>query len=258
MTTLDDLIAEATASGGSERANYQLFVTGLCDVLGVPRPAMSQEANARNDYVFERSLDYRHPDGSTTKLYVDCYKRGSFVLEAKQSARRQAEDERQASLFGSEAQSRKLGHARRGSRGWDRVMRAAYTQAVDYTRHLPVEHGYPPFVILVDVGHVIELYADFSGQGKNYAQFPDAQGFRIEMDHLRDPAIQARLKAVWTFPHSLDPAKKSAEVTRDIAGRLSIISAWRAGSSRSQASQVPSLHNRRSWYVLTKERVEHG
>lgn len=144
-TTLDDLIAEATASGGSERANYQLFISGLCDVLGVPRPAMSQETNARNDYVFERSLDYRHPDGSTTKLYVDCYKRGSFVLEAKQSARRQAENPHQTDVFGSEANSRKLGHAKRGSRGWDRVMRAAYTQAVDYTRQLPVEHGYPPW-----------------------------------------------------------------------------------------------------------------
>ena len=165
MTTLDDLIAEASASGGSERANYQLFIAGLCDVLGVPRPGMSQETNALNDYVFERSLDYRHPDGSVTKLYVDCYKRGHFVLEAKQSARRETMDPRQGDMFGSEAQSRKLGHARRGSRGWDRVMRAAYLQAVDYTRHLPVEHGYPPFVILVDVGHVIELFADFSGQG---------------------------------------------------------------------------------------------
>lgn len=223
MTTLDELIAEATASGGSERANYQIFINKLCAVLDVPQPGMSQEINARNDYVFERSLDYHHPDGSTTKLYVDCYKRGCFVLEAKQSARRQPEQPHQADMFGSEARSRKLGHAKRGSRGWDRVMRAAYTQAVDYTRHLPVEHGYPPFVILVDVGHVIELYADFSGQGKNYAQFPDAQSFRIEMDCLRDPSIQARLKAVWTDPHSLDPAKKSAEVTRDIAGRLSLI-----------------------------------
>lgn len=86
-----------------------------------------QEANARNDYVFERSLDYRHPNGSTTKLYVDCYKRGAFVLEAKQSARREAIDQRQSDMFGSESDSRKLGHARRGSRGWDRVMRAAYT-----------------------------------------------------------------------------------------------------------------------------------
>ena len=67
MTTLDDLIAEATASGGSERANYQLFVTGLCDVLGVPRPAMSQEANARNDYVFERS-GTRQPELRQTVL----------------------------------------------------------------------------------------------------------------------------------------------------------------------------------------------
>ena len=37
------------------------------------------------------------------------------------------------------------------------------------------------------------------------------------MDDLRHPAIQSRLKAIWTDPHSLDPAKKSAEVTRDIA-----------------------------------------
>lgn len=63
----------------------------------------------------------------------------------------------------------------------------------------------------------------FPARAKNYAQFPDAQSFRISMEDLRDPAIQARLKAVWTDPLSLDPAKKSAEVTRDIAGRLSII-----------------------------------
>ncbi len=96
MTTLDSLIAEATASGGSERANYQLFISGLCDVLGVPRPAMSQETNAHNDYVFERSLDYGYPEGTTTKLYVDCYKRGSFVLEAKQSARTAQEARRRS------------------------------------------------------------------------------------------------------------------------------------------------------------------
>lgn len=145
MQTIDELIAEATASGGSERANYQLFISSLCDVLDVARPSMSHEANARNDYVFERSLDYQHPDGWTTKLYVDCYKRGHFVLEAKQSARREAQDLQHPNIFGSEARSRKLGHAKRGSRGWDRVMRAAYLQAVDYTRHLPVEHGYQSF-----------------------------------------------------------------------------------------------------------------
>lgn len=222
MTTIDELIAGASASGGSERANYQLFITRLCAALGVPEPSFSSETNARNDYVFERSLDYRHLDGTSTKLFIDCYKRGHFVLEAKQSARRVASLP-QGELFGSEASSRRLGQARRGSAGWDRVMRAAYTQAVDYTRHLPVEHGYPPFVILVDVGHVIELYADFSGQGKNYAQFPDAQSFRIGMEDLRKAEVQERLRAVWIDPQSLDPTKKSAEVTRDIAARLARI-----------------------------------
>src|SRR5690606_31888437 len=43
------------------------------------------------------------------------------------------------------------------------------------------------------------------------------------MDDLRKPEIQDRLRAVWTDPFSLDPTRKSAEVTRDIAGRLSII-----------------------------------
>lgn len=73
---LDRLIAEASASGGAERANYQLFVIGLCEALGLPRPQMASAENARNDYVFERQIDFRHPDGSTTPGWIDCYKRG--------------------------------------------------------------------------------------------------------------------------------------------------------------------------------------
>lgn len=42
MIDLDDLITEASASGGSERANYQLFITRLGAVLGVPEPGMSR------------------------------------------------------------------------------------------------------------------------------------------------------------------------------------------------------------------------
>ncbi len=44
-------------------------------------------------------------------------------------------------------------------------MRAAKQQAEDYARALPKEHGWPPFILVVDVGYVIEVYADFSGQG---------------------------------------------------------------------------------------------
>ncbi|PKP67449.1 MAG: hypothetical protein CVT83_08460, partial [Alphaproteobacteria bacterium HGW-Alphaproteobacteria-5] len=85
---------------------------------------------------------------------------------------------------------------------------------------LPKEHGWPPFLVVVDVGHCIELYADFVRQGKNYAQFPDRRGYRIMLEDLRDEAVRERLRLVWSDPMSLDPARKSALVTRDIAERL--------------------------------------
>ena len=58
---------------------------------------------------------------------------------------------------------------------------------------------------------------------RNYAQFPDRAGYSIPPDGLRDPGIRARLRAIWNDPQSLDPARRSAEVTRDIAERLANI-----------------------------------
>lgn len=222
---LEKLIASGAASGGSELANYQLFVIGLCEALGLDRPNMASEQNDLNDYVFERRIDFKHPDGSRTAGRIDCYKRGCFVLEAKQSGKRLTArlDAEQLSLLPEDAAQRKPGQAKRGTRSWDQVMLAARKQAEDYARALPNEHGYPPFLMVVDVGNVVEVFADFSGQGKNYAHFPDRQTYRLAMDDLRDPKVQARLRAIWTDPQSLDPTKISAEVTRDIAERLAKI-----------------------------------
>ena len=61
----------------------------------------------------------------------------------------------------------------------------ARRQAEDYAKALPLAEGWPPFLIVCDVGHCFEIYADFSGQGKNYAQFPDRQGFRIYLEDLK-------------------------------------------------------------------------
>ena len=222
---LDRLIADVTQSGGAEMANAQPFVMRLTDALGLPQPDFAAEENARNDYVFERRVDFKHPDGSSTPGRIDCYRRGSFILEAKQSANRQArvKSADQLALLGEDAGQVKPGHAKRGGRRWDEVMVEARRQAENYARSLPVSHGYPPFILVVDVGNVIEVFADFSGQGKNYAHFPDRRSYRITMADLRDEAIQQRLAAIWLDPHSLDPAKKSAEVTRDIAERLARI-----------------------------------
>ncbi|MEP7241546.1 MAG: type IIL restriction-modification enzyme MmeI, partial [Devosia sp.] len=224
IAALEKLVAEAKASGGAEIANTQKFMERFCDALGLPTPDFSKPDNSQNDYAYERRITFKHPDGSTSPGRIDLYKRGCFVLESKQSSIAQVRAHRdQLSLLPEDATQLKMGTARRGTGGWDRSMLAARNQAESYARALPIEHGYPPFLLVLDVGHVLEVYADFSGQGKNYAHFPDRQSYRLTMDDLLLPAAQERLRAIWTEPLSLDPAKRSAEVTRDIAGRLSII-----------------------------------
>ena len=220
---IEAFIGRWEKSGGAEMANFQPFAKELCMLLGLPEPDPAEERVETNDYVFERRVDYKFDDGTTARRRIDLYKRDCFVMEGKQSAKRiktKEIDPEQPELIPEDATKLKPGTATRGTGRWDKVMRAAKRQAEDYARALPKEHGWPPFILVVDVGHVIEVYADFSGQGKNYAQFPDRDGYSIPLEGLRDQAIRDRLRAIWSAPHSLDPAKRSAEVTRDIAERL--------------------------------------
>ena len=50
--------------GGQERANYALFLSELCDVLGVPRPDPAAATTETNDYVFERLVRETQLDGT--------------------------------------------------------------------------------------------------------------------------------------------------------------------------------------------------
>ena len=70
----------------SERANSQLFLSELCDVLGLAHP----EATRENGYSFEYPVTQHHPDGTATTGSIDLYKRGCFVLESKQFQAAQA------------------------------------------------------------------------------------------------------------------------------------------------------------------------
>lgn len=210
--------------GGQERANYALFLTELCDLLGIDHPNPAGASHESNDYVFERVVKRARDDGETLGR-IDLYRRGAFVLEAKQSRQKGGAKAipGQSDLFKTGAPEESRG--RRGAdRAWDVLMLNAKRQAEDYARALPVGDGWPPFILVCDVGHCIEVYADFSGQGKNYTQFPDRQSFRIYMEDLRKAEVRDRLRAIWLDPHALDPAKKSAKVTRDIARRLAAVS----------------------------------
>ena len=209
--------------GGQERANYALFLSELCDILGVRRPDPAAATTEQNDYVLERAVKEPNPDGTFAHRRIDLYKRGCFVLEAKQS--RQVKGGDKELQAGTDPQATPQTRGRRGAeRSWDTLMFDAKAQAVNYARCLPTDHGWPPFVMVCDVGHVIEVFADFTGQGKNYAQFPDRQGFRIYLEDLRKAEIRDRLRAIWTDPQSLDPSRVSARVTRGIAERLAAVS----------------------------------
>jgi len=82
-------------------------------------------------------VTFNHGDGSQSSGFIDLYRRGAFVLEAKKL--------RQAT----------------GNRFDDGMMRAR-GQAESYARALPTDEGRPPFVVVVDVGTAIELYSDFT------------------------------------------------------------------------------------------------
>ena len=210
-------------AGGGERSNYQMFLMELCELVGVDKPDPAVEDESQNAYVFERKIPARRIDGKTTSNFIDLYKRGCFVLEAKQSAKRlkQIAELKQLDL---ELPQQRTGSGRRGGPQWDAIMRNAREQAETYAKRLPPEEGWPPFLVIVDVGHVIELFADFSLQGKHYAQFPDRRSFRIYLEDLHDEEVRERLHHVWADPQILNPARRTAEVTREIAELLAKLS----------------------------------
>src|ERR1700730_10037900 len=167
----DTFIRRWTArEGGAERANYALFLVELCDLIGVQRPDPAGPETERNEYVFERSVRFRHEDCTTSPGRIDLYKKGSFVLEAKQSKKREKGGEVYEQLAfalkdGASAvldRPRAKGKAKPGALSkWDALMRSARKQAENYAKAL---EEWPPFLVVVDVGHAIELYADFSLQ----------------------------------------------------------------------------------------------
>lgn len=190
-------IARWSASGAAERANYALFLAELCDLLEVPRPEPTRPDDADNAYVFERGVTFQHADGTASTGRIDLYKRGSFILEAKQGVEKREAEAALSDAVKAKAKSTKKGHGQRGSAAWDEMMLRAFGQAESYARALPASEGRPPLLIIVDVGHSIELYAEFSRTGGSYIPFPDPRSHRIKLEQLTDPDVRAMLRLAW-------------------------------------------------------------
>lgn len=199
VDAVDHFISRWCRAEGFERGSYVMFLTELCDLLGVPRPRPVRKEEGAMDYVFERPVVYRSPEGLRTRGRIDLYRRGSFVLEAKQG-RERGDDGQEPAL------AQNLAGSYRGSVAWSVAMTDARRQAERYAKALPPEDGWPPFLIVVDIGHVIELWADFTRTGKQYQPYPNLAEQQITMPQLADPKIRAMLRQIWLDPLSLAPA----------------------------------------------------
>jgi hypothetical protein len=207
----------------SELSTAQSFVIGLCGWLGVAPP----HATPEQDYLFERPVTFLHGNGSTSAGRIDCYRRGHFVLEAKKLK------------------------AGAHTKGFDDGMLRARSQGEGYARALPAAEGRPPFVLVVDVGTVIEVYAEFSRSGGTYTPFPDPRSHRIGLADLARPDIRERLRLIWTDPERLNPARISAEVTRDVAALLAAL----ANSLESDPATVSNPQSHQN--IQSNQAIDH-
>lgn len=215
----EDFISHWKGATAPEQSISQQFLCELCDLLDVPQPG-----NQRNgSYTFEFHVSEVQADGTHKEGRIDLYKRACFILESKKFQEKVAEQsqlELAAEKIGAMAKRKKIAAPVRDTDRWDDAMLKAFVQARDYVRALPTDEPAPPFLLVVDVGHVIEVRADFSLTGRAYQPFPDPLTYRVQLDQLRDEKIRQRLKLIWTNPIELDPSKRSAEVTREVAKHL--------------------------------------
>lgn len=237
---VDAFIAKWQGASGGERSQSQSFLKDFCQALDLEEPQ-------DGDYMFE--FPVKGQDGTN---FIDLYKRGSFILEAKQSRARGGKKEIAASngdLFPAEEIT-----AKRAGRQWDVLMLNAKSQAENYARLLPSSHEWPPFIVVCDVGHCFELYADFTGKGRNYTQFPDRQGFRIPLGDLKKAETRDLFARMWRDPHGLDPTRKAARATREIAERLAAVS--KRLEDKGHAPEEVALFLMRCLFTMFAEDVE--
>ena len=133
-------------------------------------------------------------------------------------------------------------------------MEAAREQALRYVRALPASEPRPPFIVVVDVGHCLDLYANFAGVGDSYVPFPDSNSYRVMLPALADAPQRERLRLLFTDPQQLDLSRRAALVTRQLARHLAGLSSQleRAG----HAPDVVAQFLMRCLFTMFAEDVE--
>lgn len=172
----------------AERANFQSYVSEFCEALGVARPRPRGSG-----YEFEYPVTTTdRKSGKDTTNFIDLYRQGAFILEAKHTD---------------------------GGPGADRVLGAAYGQAKGYAGD--VAHGPPPYLMVMNVGRTLLVWDRWSG---NYGGVNAARRIDLHTLWQRDDDIEF-LRTLWENPESLNPAIRGRAVTREVAEQLAKLSA---------------------------------
>jgi len=186
--TVTSLIERWAQAQPAERANAQLYISELCDALGVDRPRP-----AGTGYQFELPVRVVARDGTESTNFIDCWYAGHFALEAKDG----------------DAASDAL------------LLRKAFGQVRNYAAHVP--GAPPPYLFVLDVARTLLVWDRWNG---DYGGFSAAR--RIDLRRLGErPQDADFLRAIWTDPASLDPNARALRVITEIAERLARLAAQR-------------------------------
>ncbi len=101
-----------------------MFLTELCDLLGVENPPPANDKVHEASCNFERPIPFDDGEGKTTTNFIDMYKQHCFVPEAKQGSDKAVITE--AELLGVPDRIKtKTGTATRDTRSREREMKKA-------------------------------------------------------------------------------------------------------------------------------------
>mgnify|MGYP005806430533 CR=1 FL=1 len=247
--TLPAFIARWQAADGPERGNMQLFLQELTQVLGLPHP---EPTGPSSTYCFEKQVPNYTPEGKFTKNYMDLYKAGCFILEAKRTSdklrAKGATGAGGGGATGGRGGKRPTIHAPglpglveepsaggyRAHATYDARLELAFAQSIRYAMALGLQGPPPPFLIVCDIGHSFHIWNRFDPKaGGGYGGF----GARriVLLDELEQPDIQQLFRDIWTNPRALDTSRRIAQVTRGIAGELGGLAKELRSTTRSKA-----------------------
>lgn len=174
-------------SKAAERSNAQSYLREFCLALGVPEPLP-----AGSGYEFELPVKLITRDGTETQGFIDCYKQGHFILEAKD-------------VQGGAS---------------DVALRRAYGQARQYAANDP-SGSPPPYLLVLDVAKTLLVFHRWGGTYQGFAA-----GHRIDLSTLDERAADiALLQDIWQQPSRRDPRLHAQAVTQEIATKLARLAA---------------------------------